>query len=137
MYRYLVFLSIHDRFKLRESKYWFTDYENLLEFKNPLPLRLKEARNKARISQMELGVRIGLEASSASGRMNHYEKGRHTPDLQTLSRIAFQLDVPLNYFFCETEESAEINVLLHRLSKDERNLLLAWIKSKDYLNEKL
>ncbi|NDV92876.1 helix-turn-helix domain-containing protein [Alteromonas sp. 345S023] len=106
-----------------------------MEFKSPLPLRLKEARNKAKISQVELGIRIGLEPSSASGRMNHYEKGRHTPDLQTLSRIASQLDVPLNYFFCETEELAEINLLLHRLSENKMNSILTWIKSQGYLDD--
>jgi len=72
-----------------------------LDFNNPLPKRLKEARQRERISQKTLGINIGLDPSSASGRMNHYEKGRHTPDLQTLKRIAEELDVPLNYFFCE------------------------------------
>ncbi|MGF3860387.1 helix-turn-helix domain-containing protein, partial [Salmonella enterica] len=33
--------------------------------------------------------------------MNHYEKGRHTPDIDTLKRMADELGVPINYFFCE------------------------------------
>ena len=48
---------------------------------NPIPARLKAARKKAKIIQKNLGVKIGMEQSSASGRMNHYEKGRHVPDI--------------------------------------------------------
>ena len=51
--------------------------------------------------------------------MNHYEKGRHTPDLQTLKRIAEELDAPLNYFFCENKEIAEINLLLYKFKDEE------------------
>ncbi|MBF4443171.1 helix-turn-helix domain-containing protein, partial [Vibrio anguillarum] len=68
---------------------------------NPIPARLKAARKKAKITQKDLGVKIGMEQGSASGRMNHYEKGRHVPDIGTLQRMAEELNVPLNYFFCE------------------------------------
>lgn len=95
-----------------------------MAFKNPLPRRLKEARQKARISQKELGIRIGIEPSSASGRMNHYEKGRHIPDLQTLKRIAEELDVPLSYFFCESDEMAELVKIFNKLSDSEKLLVI-------------
>ncbi|WP_299014333.1 helix-turn-helix transcriptional regulator [uncultured Photobacterium sp.] len=87
---------------------------------NPIPTRLKEARKKAGITQKDLGVRIGMEPSSASGRMNHYEKGRHTPDISTLQRMADELGVPLNYFFCEDEVSAELACLISQLTEKER-----------------
>ena len=29
--------------------------------------------------------------------MNHYEKGRHVPDIDTIRRMAAELNVPLNY----------------------------------------
>ncbi|HGH8161022.1 TPA: helix-turn-helix domain-containing protein, partial [Vibrio cholerae] len=48
-----------------------------MSFQNPIPLRLKEARKKAKLSQKALGVRIGMDESSASPRMNQYEKGKH------------------------------------------------------------
>jgi len=91
---------------------------------NPIPTRLKEARKKAGITQKDLGVRIGMEPSSASGRMNHYEKGRHTPDISTLQRIADDLGVPLNYFFCETEESAELACLVDKMTKEQKQALI-------------
>ena len=71
---------------------------------NPIPIRLKEARKRANMTQKELGIRIGMDQSSASSRMNHYEKDRHTPDIQTLQRMADELGVPLNYLFCENSE---------------------------------
>ncbi|WP_407334285.1 helix-turn-helix domain-containing protein [Enterovibrio sp. 27052020O] len=92
---------------------------------NPIPTRLKEARKKAGITQKELGIRIGMEQSSASGRMNHYEKGRHTPDIGTLRRMADELGVPLNYFFCESELSAELACVIDRMSDEEKAALIA------------
>ena len=50
---------------------------------SPLPQRLLEARTLKGISQKGLGIQLGMEPGSASGRMNHYEKGRHTPDYPT------------------------------------------------------
>ncbi|MBF8999665.1 helix-turn-helix domain-containing protein [Vibrio nitrifigilis] len=91
---------------------------------NPIPARLKAARKKAKITQKDLGVRIGMEESSASGRMNHYEKGRHVPDIGTLTRMAEELDVPLNYFFCKDEMSAELACLIDKLSAEEKQELL-------------
>lgn len=98
-----------------------------MDFTNPLPKRLKEARLREKISQKTLGINIGLEPSSASGRMNHYEKGRHTPDLQTLKRIADDLDVPLNYFFCESDDMSAVVMLFHRVSDEKRKRLLSLI----------
>lgn len=92
---------------------------------NPIPERLKQARKKVGISQKELGVRIGMDESSASGRMNHYEKGRHVPDIQTLKKMANELKVPLNYFFCEDDQSAELAILIALLSDDEKKSLIS------------
>jgi transcriptional regulator with XRE-family HTH domain len=92
---------------------------------NPIPERLKAARKKAKITQKDLGVRIGMEESSASGRMNHYEKGRHVPDIGTLTRMAEELDVPLNYFFCRNELSAELACLVDKLSDEDKVALIA------------
>ncbi|HCG6603364.1 TPA: helix-turn-helix transcriptional regulator [Vibrio parahaemolyticus] len=98
-----------------------------MSFNNPIPVRLKEARKKANLSQKALGVRIGMDESSASPRMNQYEKGRHTPDVQTLKLIADELGVPLNYFFCEDDVSAKLAVAISKLSLEQRNQLLELI----------
>lgn len=93
-------------------------------FSNPIPGRIKAARKQIEISQKELGIRIGMDISSASSRMNHYEKGRHTPDITTLKRIANELGVPLTYFFCESEVTAELSCIIYKLSEEEQKRLL-------------
>ncbi len=65
-----------------------------------------------------------MEPSSASGRMNHYEKGRHVPDIGTLRRMAEELDVPLSYFFCDNELSAELACVIDKMSDEEKAALL-------------
>lgn len=91
---------------------------------NPIPIRLKEARKRANMTQKELGIRIGMDQSSASSRMNHYEKDRHTPDIQTLQRMADELKVPLNYLFCDSAESAELACLIDCLSVEDKKKLI-------------
>ncbi|MEI6895288.1 MAG: helix-turn-helix transcriptional regulator [Colwellia sp.] len=95
---------------------------------NPIPNRIKKARVHNKISQKELGIRIGLDENSASSRMNHYEKGRHTPDVATLKRMANELGVPLAYFFCESDLSAELSCLINELSEEEKTKLLSELK---------
>ncbi|HFQ6994996.1 TPA: helix-turn-helix domain-containing protein [Klebsiella pneumoniae] len=97
---------------------------------NPIPARLKAARTKAGITQRELGIRIGMEPSSASGRMNHYEKGRHIPDIDTLKRMADELGVPINYFFCENELTAELARLIANMTETEQAALIAQLSKK-------
>jgi transcriptional regulator with XRE-family HTH domain len=98
---------------------------------SPLPSRLLEARTRKGISQKELGIRLDMEPSSASSRMNHYEKGRHTPDYPTLKRIADELDVPVAYFFCDDPIVAEIVCKLERLSKKDQKALLSQLNQSN------
>ncbi|MGR5236226.1 helix-turn-helix domain-containing protein [Vibrio alfacsensis] len=99
-----------------------------MEEQNPVPARLKAARKKAKITQKDLGIKIGMEESSASGRMNHYEKGRHMPDINTLRRMAKELDVPLNYFFCDNDLSAELACKIDKMTEEEMVALLEYLK---------
>lgn len=94
---------------------------------NPIPTRLKQARKHAQITQKNLGIMIGMDESSASGRMNHYEKGRHTPDISTLKKMADALGVPLNYFFCEDNESAELATAISKLTIEQKNQVIEFI----------
>ncbi|MFS1447102.1 helix-turn-helix domain-containing protein [Vibrio lentus] len=102
---------------------------------NPIPVRLKEVRKKAKISQKELGMRIGIDESSASARMNQYEKGKHTPDISTLKKMADELGVPLNYFFCEDESSAELACLIAKMSDNEKRELIEKMESSKPVEE--
>lgn len=91
-----------------------------MSFTNPISECLKEARKKAKLSQKALGVRIGMDESSASTRMNQYEKGKHTANISTLKSIADELGVSLSYFFCEDEIYAELAVNLNKLSETDK-----------------
>ncbi|MFB2656323.1 helix-turn-helix domain-containing protein [Shewanella xiamenensis] len=102
---------------------------------NPIPLRLKQARKRAGITQKNLGVMIGMEESSASSRMNHYEKGRHVPDISTLRKLAAALDVPMSYFFCEDDLSAELAIKIEKLHQTEKEKLLQFIEKLQQSNE--
>uniref|UniRef100_Q0HPT5 Transcriptional regulator, XRE family n=1 Tax=Shewanella sp. (strain MR-7) TaxID=60481 RepID=Q0HPT5_SHESR len=104
---------------------------------NPIPNRLKQARKQAGYTQMQLGVMIGMDEGSASGRMNHYEKGRHTPDIRTLKKMANALGVPLNYFFCEDDISAELSIQIDRLSPEKKQMLLQFINELQQENHEL
>lgn len=57
--------------------------------------------------------------------MNQYEIGKHTPDVQTLKLIADEFGVPLNYFFCEDEFSADLVINLNKLSDSDKQRVLA------------
>ncbi|MGV4167951.1 helix-turn-helix domain-containing protein [Citrobacter freundii] len=91
---------------------------------NPFPERLKQARKKAGLSQKDLGIKAGMDEGSASGRMNHYEKGRHIPDMDMLKKLASELGVPLSYFFCEDELSAELVCLFNNLDEQSKLSLI-------------
>ena len=106
-------------------------YDEEILQKNPIPERLRQARKKVGLSQKDLGVKAGMDEGSASGRMNHYEKGRHVPDIDTLRKIAAILNVPLSYFFCEDELSAELVVLFQKLDDDKKLNLINKLKSFD------
>ncbi len=106
-------------------------YEAPVSFTNPVPIRLKEMRKKAKLSQKALGVNIGMDESSASARMNQYEKGKHTPDITTLKAIAVELGVPLSYFFCEDASSAELACLIASMSEEKKQELIRQLTAND------
>ena len=63
--------------------------------------------------------------------MNHYEKGRHLPDLDTMKRMAKELNVPLAYFFCESDEEAELLKLFSQMESLQKAELLIDLKKKN------
>ncbi len=86
--------------------------------------RLKEARLHAGISQKQLGIKAGIDEFSASARINQYERGKHMPDLQTLTRLAAVMTVPVPYFYCQDAELAAFIVKFSALGRAQRKRLL-------------
>jgi transcriptional regulator with XRE-family HTH domain len=89
--------------------------------------RLKEARLHVGISQKQLGIQAGIDDFSASARINQYERGKHMPDLQTLTRLAAVMGVPVPYFYCQDAELAAVIVKFSALGKAQRKKLLGLI----------
>lgn len=75
--------------------------------RSPIARRLNEARLRAGFSQKKLGVLIGIDEFSASPRINQYERGKHTPNFETVERLAKTLGVPTPYFYCVDDDLAE------------------------------
>ncbi|WP_373976285.1 helix-turn-helix domain-containing protein [Chitinibacter sp. SCUT-21] len=95
-----------------------------MPIQSPFPIRLKEARLNKGLTQVQLGVRIGMDENSASARMNQYEKGKHAPDYDTMKRMADELGVPVAYFYCESSVDAELVKVISHLSDDEKVAML-------------
>ena len=89
-----------------------------------LAVRLKEARLALGISQRELGIRAGMDPSVASPRVNQYERGKHAPDTNTLSKLGQVLGMPVAYFFAEDDDLAMLIANFHGLTSTARKRLL-------------
>jgi transcriptional regulator with XRE-family HTH domain len=88
------------------------------------PKRLKQAREHSGLTQEELGIRAGIDEFSASARVNQYEKGKHTPGIQTSQRLASVLHVPTSFLYEEDDLLANIIIAAGRLNKEKRKILL-------------
>ncbi|MEZ8096302.1 helix-turn-helix domain-containing protein [Photobacterium swingsii] len=95
---------------------------------NPIPVRLKSARKAAGYTQQQLGMALGMEPNTASARMNQYEKGKHTPDYQTMKRIAGELGVPVAYFYSDDDLLAELICALGKLDSQKQREMLDKLK---------
>lgn len=92
--------------------------------KIPFTKRLKEAREKKGLSQKALGIAAGIDPSSASVRMNQYEKGVHNPDLSIVEKLADVLEVPTAYLFTVEDDLAQLILEFKQLKPAERKQVL-------------
>jgi transcriptional regulator with XRE-family HTH domain len=96
-----------------------------------LAVRLREARERLGIAQVELGRRIGMDPGVASPRINQYENGVHVPHHTTASRIARKLGVPLAYLYAEDDQLARWILVWTQLGAGERRRLLKELESRE------
>jgi transcriptional regulator with XRE-family HTH domain len=94
-----------------------------------LAKRLKSARDRLNISQMELGVRAGIDEFSASARINQYERGKHAPDFGTAKTLAKVLGVPTAYLYCDDEALAELIAVYGTQTVAHRKAILDYVKA--------
>ena len=99
-----------------------------LNISNIFATRLRFARKVKKLSQEKLGILAGIDESSASARMNQYERGKHTPDVLMASQIAKILEVPLSFFYAPTDDLAELNRIFYNLDQAKKDELLSFAK---------
>lgn len=75
---------------------------------------LAELRKEKGYLQKEVAAYLNVTVATVS----NYEKGVHTPDLNTLSRLADFYDVSTDYLLQRTKYKASINTLNKPLSAD-------------------
>lgn len=84
--------------------------------------RLAQARERAGLSQTQLGVLAGLDPAVASPTINQYERGKHEPQLKRAKRLAEVLGIPAAFLYTEDDLLAELllqwNGLTLRKKKD-------------------
>ena len=68
--------------------------------------RLRQARERAGLTQYELGLRAGLDENVAGPRINQYENGIHEPRLDTVLELAKALGIPAAYLYAADEDLA-------------------------------
>lgn len=95
----------------------------------PFGKRLKQARQKAGVSQKHLGILAGIEESNASAVMNQYERNTHIPKFATVQNIARELNVPTAYFYTEEDELAELLLLYSSLNMKNQQAMLEDIRN--------
>lgn len=67
---------------------------------NQIAIKLKEARKKAGLSQLQVSLKIGISRSNIS----KYENGDLEPNIDTLQKLIKLYKINANYLF-DTEEN--------------------------------
>lgn len=106
---------------------------------NIFAMRLHLARKTKKLSQERLGILAGIDESSASARMNQYERGKHVPDFLMVRKIAQTLNLPTAYFYTEDDNLAELIQYYHLLDlelKKQALVLVQQLAKEKYLGDK-
>ena len=86
--------------------------------------RLKVARLRAGLSQEKLGKLAGIDPTSASARMNQYERGKHAPDYRLMCKVAEILKMPVSWFYTQDDDMARLQEVFFNLSPEARRDVL-------------
>lgn len=86
--------------------------------------RLAQARERAGLSQTQLGVLAGLDPAVASPRINQYERGKHEPQLKTAKRLAEVLGIPPAFLYTEDELLSGLLLRWNDLTEQQQKVLL-------------
>lgn len=85
--------------------------------------RFVQARERAGLTLEQVAVAAGIE-DAASVRMSQYQRGVHTPKFSIAQNLAKALDVPVEFFYSPDDQTAELLLRWHALSKAGRGRVL-------------
>lgn len=85
--------------------------------------RFVQARERAGMTLEQVAIAAEID-DAASVRMSQYQRGVHTPRFNIAQNLAKALDVPVEYFYSADDQTAELLLRWHSLSKAKRNQLL-------------
>jgi transcriptional regulator with XRE-family HTH domain len=91
--------------------------------------KIKDAREDQGISQKDLGMALGLSDKAISA----YEASRTIPPLETLIRIAEELNKPIDYFIKSNTGDYKLETRLAAMEEVVRQLLSEIHKIQDHL----
>lgn len=91
--------------------------------------RLSQARERAGLSQTQLGVLAGLDPAVASPTINQYERGKHEPQLKRAKRLAEALGIPPAFLYTDDDLLAELLLQWNGLSLRKKKELLKQIEA--------
>src|SRR5688572_8924249 len=91
--------------------------------------RLAQARERAGLSQKQLGILAGLDPSVASPRINQYERGRHEPQLKTAKQLAEVLGIPPAFLYTDDVLLAELLLRWNDLSPRAKKQVLKEVEA--------
>jgi len=95
---------------------------------SPVPRRLRQVRLEVGLTQKKLGILAGIDESSASPRINQYERGRHTPDYQTAYNMMKSLGGTVAYLYASDDDMAELIMLFTKLKSKQKKKLIAQVR---------
>ena len=78
--------------------------------------KIRQTREQQGLSLTDLSIAVGSDKSALS----KIEKGERVPNLETIGRLADELDVPLTVWFQETASSNTDNMKQFMSSKQSR-----------------
>lgn len=93
-----------------------------------LAARLKAARKALGLSQVDVGVQMGLPEETSSARVNRWEKGVHPPSLKSAEELAEVLGLPLPALVSRDDLMAEVIAGFALLPKAEQQRIRAQIE---------
>ena len=93
-----------------------------------LAARLKAARKALGLSQVDVGVQMGIPEESSSARVNRWEKGVHPPSLKSAEELAAVLGLPLPALVSRDDVMAEVIAGFALLPKAEQQRIRAHIE---------